>query len=114
MGKPQLNELIAAGMLSVSGSLFLKYKDVVYEARLNEDGKIVYNGKMTFESPSAFGMYLYNLGNEKSSGRLKQCAGWHSVKYSDDNTYATSKALRFFQGQVFVFWEKTKMYNSQR
>ena len=52
MGKPQLNELIAAGMLSVSGSLFLKYKDVVYEARLNEDGKIVYNGKMTFESPT--------------------------------------------------------------
>ena len=108
MGKPQLNELIAAGMLSVSGSLFLKYKDVVYEARLNEDGKIVYNGKMTFESPSAFGMYLYNLGNEKSSGRLKQCAGWHSVKYSDDNTYATSKALRFFRDKFLSSGRKRK------
>ena len=101
-GNPQLIDLVLCNIVSTTGYVFLKYKDTKYSAKLNENGEIVYKGKMKFDSPSAYGKYIFNLKNTCSEGRPKQCAGWNSVRYSHENDFLKSRPLRHFREQFLA------------
>lgn len=77
-GAVTLKALIDDGFLSAGEeAMCVEYKGNVTYGDLGADGKIRYQG-MTFESPSAFSIYLKRLVNP---GR-KADDGWKTVKYS--------------------------------
>lgn len=76
-GAVTLRSLIEDGFLAPGeGNMCVEYKGSITFGDLCADGKIRYKG-MTFESPSAFSIYLKRLVNP---GR-KADDGWKTVKY---------------------------------
>ena len=107
-GNPQLVDLIMNNVISTSGYILLKYKEKIFSAKVDSNGDIVFENTLKFNSPSAFGKHIYNLGSTDSSQRAKQCAGWTSVKYCAENDFLQAKPLKFFRDQLLVPHKKKR------
>lgn len=76
-GAMTLKCLLDAGIIQPGARILtLEYKGAVTRADLNSEGQIKFNG-VTFESPSAFSIYVKRLSNPTR----KADDGWKAVKY---------------------------------